>query len=467
MPSASDEADPLTVAASRTEPELEALATVTQAVEDVSPRGIAAAISRLVRDGTLAPGTRLPTVRAVGAALGVSPATVSGAWRALSGVGLVVSRGRSGTVVLDTGSTWMPPRYRDLVGVRGDARLDLSTGTPDPLLLPDLGPVLARLGTTEITSTYLGPPVLPALEQHLRASWPYPSEAITVVDGALDAMARSLELLVRFGDRVVVEDPCFPPLLDLLDQLGAERVPVAMDAHGLRPELLEQALASAPTALVLQPRAHNPTGISMPAGRAAELAAVLARHPDADRTVVVEDDHSGMVSTAPDVSLGRHLPERVLHIRSFSKSHGPDLRIAALGGPRSLVDRVVARRMLGPGWTSRMLQQVLLDLLTSSAGVDAVTEARRAYHMRQREVSRALRARGPLEVTGDGINLWLPVASEQAATLHLAAAGVRVAPGSPFRAGDTEGDDHLRVTVGLLRTDHEAVGALLAAARTA
>ena len=119
MPSPSDEADPLTVAASRTEPELEALATVTQAVEDVSPRGIAAAISRLVRDGTLAPGTRLPTVRAVGAALGVSPATVSGAWRALSGVGLVVSRGRSGTVVLDTGSTWMPPRSCSSAASRG------------------------------------------------------------------------------------------------------------------------------------------------------------------------------------------------------------------------------------------------------------------------------------------------------------------------------------------------------------
>ncbi|WP_372593008.1 aminotransferase class I/II-fold pyridoxal phosphate-dependent enzyme [Actinotalea sp.] len=443
------------------------LGVVREAVEEPSPRGIAAAISRLVRDGTLSPGTRLPTVRTLGTSLGVSPATVSGAWQALAAVGLVQSRGRSGTLVLDTGSTWMPPRYRDLVGVRGDSRLDLSTGTPDPLLLPDLGPILARIGSQPRSSTYLSEPVLPELGRHLARSWPYRAEAITVVDGALDAMARSLELLVRFGDRVVVEDPCFPPLLDLLDLLGAERVPVAMDGAGLLPVGLERALRSAPTAIVLQPRAHNPTGLSMPAGRAEELAAVLARHPDAEQTVVIEDDHSGMVSAAPDVSLGQHLPERVLHIRSFSKSHGPDLRIAALGGPRSLVDRIVARRMLGPGWTSRMLQQVLLELLTTSAGLDAVAEARRAYHFRQRELARALRRHGTLDLTGDGINMWLPVASEAAATLHLAAAGIRVAPGSPFRAGAAEDGDHVRVTVGRIRADHEAVGALLAAARLA
>lgn len=443
------------------------LQVVVGAVQEPSPRGIAAALSRLVRDGTLAPGTRLPTVRTLGAALGVSPATVSGAWQALAGVGLVQSRGRSGTLVLDTGSAWMPPRYRDLVGVRGDARLDLSTGTPDPLLLPDLGPVLARLGPHTRSSTYLSDPVLPALERHLTASWPYRVEAITVVDGALDAMARSLELLVRFGDRVVVEDPCFPPLMDLLDLLGAERVPTEMDGSGLRPESLDRALRSSPAAIVLQPRAHNPTGISMPPGRAAELAAVVARHPDAEQTVVVEDDHSGMVSASPDVSLGTHLPERVLHIRSFSKSHGPDLRIAALGGPHALVDRIVARRMLGPGWTSRMLQQLLLELLTTSAGLDTVAEAQRAYHYRQREIARVLRLHAPLEVTGDGINMWLPVASESAATLHLAAAGIRVAPGSPFRAAEPTDGDHVRVTVGRLRSDHAAVGAVLAAARIA
>lgn len=441
-----------------------ALALIADAVEDRGPREIAAAISRLVHDGSLPPGTRLPTVRALADALGISPATVSSAWQALAGVGLLSSRGRAGSHVLER-TAWLPPRYRDLGGPHGGARLDLSTGTPDPQLLPDLGPALARLGSRDLTSSYLDTPVIAPLDAHLRRSWPYPVEGLTVVDGAFDAMGRSLELLVRFGDRVVVENPCFPPLLDLLDQLGAEIVPVEMDAAGVHPAALHAALAGSPAAVVLQPRAHNPTGVSMTAERARELARVLAGHPDAERTVVIEDDHSGEVATAPDVSLGRHLSP-VLHIRSFSKSHGPDLRIAALGGPSAMVDRIVARRMLGPGWTSRMIQQVLLDLLTGSEGMDAVAGARHAYHSRQRRLRDALAEHGLAVRAGDGINLWLPVADENAALVRLEAAGIRVAPGAPFLAAAAEGPPagHVRVTVGSLREDFDSVARILALA---
>ncbi|WP_448629742.1 GntR family transcriptional regulator [Cellulomonas soli] len=89
-------------------------ATFVVAVEDRSPRGIAATVARLVRSGELRAGDRLPTVRDVAARLGVSPATVSGAWQALSAVGMVVSRGRAGTFVLPEPAGWLPPRYRDM-----------------------------------------------------------------------------------------------------------------------------------------------------------------------------------------------------------------------------------------------------------------------------------------------------------------------------------------------------------------
>ena len=58
---------------------------------------------------------------------------------------------------------------------------------------------------------------------------------------------------------VLVEDPRFPPVLDLLDTVGAEVVPVAVDDHGPVPEALQAALARRPVAVYLQPRAQNPT----------------------------------------------------------------------------------------------------------------------------------------------------------------------------------------------------------------
>ncbi|WP_448811568.1 aminotransferase-like domain-containing protein [Agromyces bauzanensis] len=442
---------------------------------DTTPRGIAGVIARLVNTGELAAGDRLPTVRELAGTLGVSPATVSQAWQALSRAGLIESRGRAGSFVRPASPGWLAPRFRGMAAPNDPVRLDLSRGTPDPLLLPALGPALSRVSARAETGSYQDQPVIPGLAAVLADSWPSRAESIMVVDGALDAISRTLEQLVRFGDRVVVEHPGFPPFLDLLDLLGAEAVPVQLDEHGMVPEALARALHGRPVAVLLQPRAQNPTGASMTAARAAELARVIRSATDVDDLIVIEDDHSGLISTEGDVTLGTSLPDRVVHVRSFSKSHGPDLRIAALGGPRDVVDRIAARRMLGPGWTSRMVQTILLDLLTDGSSIDAVAEARRQYYTRQRALGDALRERGVPVAHADGINLWMPVLSERSALVQLAAAGIRVAAGSPFLAASEAtdaangprgraGGDFVRVTVGVLREGTEEVADALASA---
>ncbi|TFC06495.1 aminotransferase class I/II-fold pyridoxal phosphate-dependent enzyme [Cryobacterium adonitolivorans] len=432
-------------------------------IEQATPAGIAAALGRLISSGRIAPGERLPTVRDLAGGLGVSPATVSHAWQALSSAGLIVSRGRSGTFVREQSTHWLPARTQSLAGHVSDTRIDLSRGTPDPLLLPALGPALSRVSQRAMTPSYQAPPVIPELLTVLTGSWPYRCESITVVDGALDAISRSLEQVARFGDRVIVEDPGFPPLFDLLDQMGIERLPVAVDAEGIDPAEFQAALALSPAAVILQPRAHNPTGASMSPERAAELARLLAASTRATHTVVIEDDHSGAISTSPDVSLGRWLPERVLHVRSYSKSHGPDLRIAALGGPARLVDRIVARRMLGPGWTSRMLQTILHELLTDGASMAQVNEARHVYFARQKALAEALTGFGLPLARADGINAWVPVADERDALVRLAASGIRVAGGSPFLAVDRS-EAFIRVTAGALTDDVLPVARAIAAA---
>jgi DNA-binding transcriptional MocR family regulator len=432
-------------------------------IDQRTPAGIAAAIGRLIADGRLAPGDRLPTVRVLAGELGVSPATVSHAWQALAGVGLIKSRGRGGTFVQDAAPKWLPARSQSMVGSVGPARVDLSRGTPDPLLLPELGPALSRVAHRAVTPSYQDLPIIPELLEAMRAAWPYPVETITIVDGALDAISRSLDAVTRFGDRVIVENPSFPPFFDLLDQLGLERLPVAVDEHGIIPADFAAALRLGPTVVLLQPRAHNPTGASMTAQRAEELALLLRSTPASADTIVIEDDHSAEISIAPDVSLGLWLPDRTVHVRSFSKSHGPDLRMAALGGPAALIDPIVSRRMLGPGWTSRMLQTILHDLLTNGDSVSQVSEARRIYFARQRALADALTELGLDVVQADGINTWLPVQNERDALVRLAASGIRVAGGSPFLA--TEGGPaFIRVTAGALPDDVRSVAQALAAA---
>lgn len=442
------------------------MANLADRIQGRTPVGISASLGRLIAAGELAAGDRLPTVRELAADLGVSPATVSQAWRALAAAGLIESHGRNGSFVRKVAaperSTFSQP-HSDGSGLPG---LDLSRGTPDPQLLPGLGRALSRVSERAETSAYMELPVIPELVGVLSDSWPYPVESITIVNGALDAISRSIEQVARFGDRVVVENPGFPPFFDLLRRLGLEAVPVHVDERGIVPESFEAALRMSPSLVILQPRALNPTGASMTSERAETLAGMIGDDTPFAHVMVVEDDHSGDITASPDVSLGSWIPDRVLHVRSYSKSHGPDLRIAALGGTASHINAIEARRMLGPGWTSRMLQTILYDLLTSSESIAEVSDARRVYFSRQRALTEALREFGMDVRQADGINTWIPVDDEQGAILQLAARGIRVAGGTPFFAAESD-EAYIRVTAGAISGDVSAVARALAAAASA
>lgn len=455
-----------------------------EALTERSSAGLASEIARLVTDGTLLPGERLPTVRAVAARLGLSTGTVAAAWRALADAGVIVSRGRAGTFVRAERREWLSPRVRglarvDLPGspapprglggrVAASARLDLSRGTPDPALLPSIERALSLARPRADTGRYHDLPVLPELYDVLREQWPVSGvEALTVVDGAFDGISRTVDQVVRFGDHVAVESPGFPYIFDLVEASGGIPLPLESDADGILPSALARALARQPSTLMLQPRAQNPTGVSMSAERARRLANVLVTVPGGRRVTVIEDDHSALIATAPAVTLARWIPAQVVHVRGFSKSHGPDLRIAALGGPADIVERIVRRRMLGPGWTSRLLQTVLRELLTDSRSIAAVSTARLIYRDRLDRVADALRRLGVDVGAPDGINLWLPVRDERAAIIRLAAEGIAVAAGEPFVVHPVSGTGSVRVTAGSVSENVRLVAEALARAAEA
>ena len=438
------------------------LNAIEERLHEPTAKGLAHAVSAAIRDGALSAGDRLPPIRTMATQLALSPTTVSAAWGVLSRAGTVSTDGRRGTTVL--GSLAPSGRYQQALERQDGFALDLSTGVPDPELLPSLGSALASLTTTATTGSYLDDPVLSGLADVLLDDWPYAADEIAVVDGAMDALDLIVRTTLRFGDRVVVEDPCFPPLVDLLESVGVQLVGVPLDDEGLALEPLAAALREPVAAVILQPRAQNPTGVTMTARRARAISALL----EGTATLVVEDDSAAGLSPAPCVSLGRWRPEHTAYVLSFSKSHGPDLRLAALSAPPELLASIAARRQLGQGWSSRLLQQVLLGLLTDPATQAVIGTARETYAARRSALVTALAARG-VEIGGtEGLNIWVPVHDETAAVVRLASQGIGVAHGSPFRVGSHAGaTGHVRLTVGLAREGFdELADAVAAAART-
>jgi len=430
------------------------------AVDDRSAKGIAMTLSTGIDRGLIRAGERLPPIRRAARDLGVAPTTISAAWAQLARAGLIETDGRRGTRVRE--AVTGPRRYRRALDSPDGFRLDLSTGLPDPLLLPGLHTALARVQPDDRPHSYLEDPVVPKLRELLVESWPFAAEAMTVVDGALDAHSQFVAAHLRFGDRVAVEQPCFPPLLDLLEMAGIVPIGIGYDASGPVVSDVAAALDAGAKALFFQPWGQNPSGQSLDEGRALELAEVL-RGRD---VVVVEDDSAGGAPSGEPVSLGAHLIEQTVLVRSFSKTHGPDLRLAAVAGPRAVVDPLVERRYLGQGWSSRLLQSILVELLTSAATRHQVAASRRTYAARTAQTADSLAAHGVFVPGRDGINVWVPVADRSAALLHLAAAGIRVASGDPFWISPPDAA-HIRITTALLDDGYDELAAVVAAAARA
>lgn len=409
----------------------------------ISGRGasqIAADIESAVGAGALGPGDALPPLRDLARRLDVNPNTVAAAYRMLRDRGVIETAGRRGSRIRSRPAT--VPRDAIGIDVPPHAR-DISTGNPDPALLPPLGDALAAAAAhhAQAPALYGGPPVDPELARLARAALDadgVPDGPLGLTSGSLDAIERVLAAHLLPGDAVAVEDPGWGSVLDLVLAMGLRALPVAVDDDGPVTAEVARALAAGARALVVTDRGQNPTGAALSAARAAELRGLLAAHRG---VLVIDDDHvHGLVDLPLHCLSGA--TDRWALVRSTAKAYGPDLRLAVCTGDAVTVDRVRGRHRLGAGWVSHLLQRTVVHLWQHRA-VDCAATAR-SYDWRREALLAALDARGVAAHGRSGMNVWVPVPDETGAVAGLLQRGWAVAPGARFRVRSAPG---VRLTV--------------------
>ncbi|HYZ00114.1 MAG TPA: aminotransferase class I/II-fold pyridoxal phosphate-dependent enzyme [Candidatus Binatia bacterium] len=420
---------------------------------------ISTSVEAALRAGTLVPGQLLPTVRHLAEHLRISPTTVAAAYRDLQLRGFVTAAGRRGTRV----SPRPPLAARSPVVAPPGVR-NLATGNPDPDLLPDL---TAAVRTLLPEQHLYGEPCnqrgLLALAAEAFARDGISPDFLAITGGALDGIERTLGAHLRPGDRVAVEDPCYPAVHDLVLAMGLVPRPVAVDDRGPVPDALEDALGHQIAAAIVTPRAQNPTGAALDEGRVAELRDVLEQRPD---VLVIEDDHAGPVAGVPALTLvHEQRPERWAVLRSVSKWLGPDLRLAMMAGDPITISRVEGRQQIGAGWISHVLQDLVTALWRDAATQRLIERGAAAYTERRRALLDALGERGIAAHGRSGLNVWVDVEDEQSAQRALLDAGWAASVGERYRLRTPPA---VRISIGSMQADEApAVAAALAGAGAA
>ncbi|RQR43469.1 PLP-dependent aminotransferase family protein [Burkholderia sp. Bp9131] len=423
-------------------------------------QGIAVETAALIRSGALPVGSQLPPVRELAEALGVSPATISGAWSELRRYKVISGQGRNGVWVSGDKASPRPQRFEFefATAIGQHIVADLSLAGPDTKLLPDLSRAMAAGLKAHNLNEYERAPILGELEDTVRSVWPYGAESMVATNGGFEAIFLALQALVQPGAVVAIEDPSASRILDILEYLRAQVIAVPRDNEGPDPEALRHALKRKPSLFVFEPRTHATTGTAVSETRMEALAKVL----EGTDTLVLEDDGLADASSNPSVSLGRWLPAQTIHIVSYSKAFGPDLRVAVLSSTSEIAGRIQSFRNFGARWSSRILQGAVAYMLKDEVALGQVQVARLRYSERRAALKTALLGRKVVTHSQDGFCLWIPVESEQFALLTMAARGIAVFPGSRFCI--SKRDAHIRVGISRLTSDFDAVADAIALA---
>ena len=347
------------------------------------------AISTEITRGRLAPGTRLPSRRALCERLGVSGQTVSSALDLLKAEGFLRGEARRGLFV-EEGLSVPPP---------GMPRREAATPAPAPPRYDfspqgaDLGLFPYRAWAGLVRGALLGEPGLLSKgdakgEESLRralCTFLYEYRGVragpreVVIGAGVEHLLGVLACLLPPASRVACEDPGFPGAYSAFARAGLVPVPVALDDQGMRVDLLRDSGAAA---AYVTPAHQFPLGLSMPAGRRTEL---LRWAEEAPWRYVIEDDYDSEFrhSSRPLPALkGMGNGARTVYVGTFSRSLAPGIRIAYMVLPETLARRYEDMGLRGGDHVSRFEQSAMAGLLTSGQYARHLRRAGLAYRKR-------------------------------------------------------------------------------------
>ena len=388
-----------------------------------------------ILSGKLAPGTKLPSKRALAQNLEVSKITVEGAYDQLLAEGYIRSREKVGYFVeeIDRLPPAPVPPIREQLPARvpvdltgaGTEKFPFSVWSRlqrevmldygEKLLLP-----LHNQGTLELRR---------AIAKHLSDFRGMTVDPRNILVGAGTDFLYNLLIQLLGRDKIyAVEDPGYDKIRRIYAAGGVECVSAAMDGFGVIPEKL-----GAARVLHISPAHHFPTGLVTPVGRRQELLR-WARQRDG---YIIEDDYDSEfrfdAHPKPTMQSLDH-SGRVVYMNTFSKTLAPSIRISYMVLPTEMMEAFREKLGFYSCTVSSFEQYTLARFLDSGHFEKHINRMRKFYRTRRNRVLEIL-DRSPyadrmiIREEDAGLHFLVTVDTEltdEALVARCAEAGIRV-----------------------------------------
>jgi len=341
-------------------------------------------LTMAINQGGLPHGAKLPPIRELSGLMNVGKSTMVDALDRLRAKGLVVSRQGSGHYVqraTNPPSAVAGPDLQPqdtLSRVRRALLLENGALRPGCGFLPAswlpaeelLKAVRATLRATTLRMGEYGEvggylPLREALRVKLSTvGIEAPVEQIITTSNTVQAIDLLMRLLIKPGDTVVLDDPCYFNMHANLALHGAKVITIARDCDGLDLEAFEQLLiAHHPVLYMTNSTLHNPTGHSFTAAQVYRLLELSHRYG----FHIVEDDLYGDIQQKRTPRLAAGGLDTVSYVSGFSKTLTANSRVSYTVLSRPLAARMIALKMACGGVTSELAEQITCSMLNNGS----------------------------------------------------------------------------------------------------
>lgn len=339
--------------------------------------GIIAAI----KNGSLQPGTALPSTRQLCSELKINRNTVVRAFEVLSTEGWISSTERYGTIVSKALPLAVPYKTNKQQIVHNEeifrhGQIFLDDGIPDinNSLINELARAYRRIFkqkagwqimniSNKLGDLHFREALSNMLNQNRQMRTC--SRQLCVTRGSQMALFMTAHCLLERNDVILVEYPGYKPAWETFRHAGAKIIPIKVEADGICVDDVEQfARQTTIKAVYLTPHHQYPTTVTLSLSKRLRLIELSNHHG----FTIIEDDydnefHFGFRPVMPIAAYEE--VQNYVYIGTFSKLIAPAIRIGYIYSSMDFIDRVGELRKIMDMQGDNFMEQALLDLIVS------------------------------------------------------------------------------------------------------